>query len=155
LNNFTQQFCRQKFLPTKSEGGSAGGFKGGMPSRPERRTSARLRLLVKSRTPKAKFSFAFRRKNPARANQKNGEHFFAGHASGASGGGADSFVQFPLEKGSRKVYNYSTSSNFLKIKTMERFLQSKKRTGLFLSACGGSREIPQIPPAYGNNSNQN
>ncbi|KKQ23050.1 MAG: hypothetical protein US36_C0005G0001, partial [Candidatus Wolfebacteria bacterium GW2011_GWC1_37_10] len=27
------------------------------------------------------------------------------------GGGADSFVQFPLEKGSRKVYDYSTSSN--------------------------------------------
>ena len=26
------------------------------------------------------------------------------------GGGADSFVQFPLEKGSRKVYNYSTRS---------------------------------------------
>jgi len=25
------------------------------------------------------------------------------------GGGADSFVQFPLEKGSRKVYNYSTT----------------------------------------------
>jgi hypothetical protein len=25
------------------------------------------------------------------------------------GGGADSFVQFPLEKGSRKVYNYSTN----------------------------------------------
>jgi len=25
------------------------------------------------------------------------------------GGGADSFVQFPLEKGSRKVYDYSTS----------------------------------------------
>ena len=24
------------------------------------------------------------------------------------GGGADSFIQFPLEKGSRKVYNYST-----------------------------------------------
>src|SRR3989338_2449116 len=24
------------------------------------------------------------------------------------GGGTDSFVQFPLEKGSRKVYNYST-----------------------------------------------
>jgi len=24
------------------------------------------------------------------------------------GGGADSFVQFSLEKGSRKVYNYST-----------------------------------------------
>jgi len=27
------------------------------------------------------------------------------------GGGADSFVQFPLEKGSRKVYNYSTNTN--------------------------------------------
>jgi len=38
----------------------------------------------------------------------SGEHFPAGYASGASGGGADSFVQFPLEKGSRKVYNYST-----------------------------------------------
>jgi hypothetical protein len=60
--------------------------------------------------------------------------------------GADSFVQFPLEKGSSKVYNYSTSSNFLKIKTMERFLQSKNRTGVFakipFSAYGGSREIP-------------
>jgi len=28
------------------------------------------------------------------------------------GGGADSFVQFPLEKGSSKVCNYSTSKEF-------------------------------------------
>src|SRR3989344_3887625 len=38
------------------------------------------------------FLFLFRRKNWSRAKQKSGEHFFAGHASGASGGGADSFV---------------------------------------------------------------
>ncbi|KKU22554.1 MAG: hypothetical protein UX55_C0039G0001, partial [Candidatus Azambacteria bacterium GW2011_GWE2_46_45] len=31
------------------------------------------------------------------------------------GGGADSFVQFPLEKGSRKVYNYSTIKKAPKI----------------------------------------
>ena len=37
------------------------------------------------------------------------------------GGGADSFVQFPLEKSSRKVYNYSTSSNLFGIKNMESF----------------------------------
>jgi len=39
-----------------------------------------------------KCSHPFRR-NWSRANQKSGEHFFAGHASGASGGGVDSFVQ--------------------------------------------------------------
>ena len=52
---------------------------------------------------------------------------------------------FAIEKSSSKVYNYSTSSNFLKIKRVERFLQSKNRTGVFaktLSAYGGSREIP-------------
>src|SRR3989344_5633189 len=36
---------------------------------------------------KEKCPFLFRR-NWSRANPKSGEHFFAGHASGASGGGA-------------------------------------------------------------------
>src|SRR3990167_5188438 len=35
-----------------------------------------------------KCSHPFRRKNQSRANPKSKEHFFAGHASGASGGGA-------------------------------------------------------------------
>ena len=51
----------------------------------------------------------------------------------------------PLEKGSRKVYNYSTSSNLFGIKNMERFCGSQNRALIFaktLSACGGSREIP-------------
>ena len=51
----------------------------------------------------------------------------------------------PLEKGSRKVYNYSTSSNLFGIKNMERFCRSQNRALIFaktLSACGGSREIP-------------
>src|SRR3989339_454742 len=94
---------------------------------------------------KEKCPFLFRR-NWSRANPKSKEHFSLVSAEALrGGGGADSFVQFPLEKGSRKVYNYSTSSNFLRIKRTERFLQSKKRTCIFaktLSAYGGSREIP-------------
>ncbi|MBU1038892.1 hypothetical protein KKC17_01495, partial [Patescibacteria group bacterium] len=45
----------------------------------------------------------------SRANPKSKEHFSLVSAEALrGGGGADSFVQFPLEKGSRKVYNYST-----------------------------------------------
>ncbi|PIR56381.1 MAG: hypothetical protein COU73_00530, partial [Parcubacteria group bacterium CG10_big_fil_rev_8_21_14_0_10_46_32] len=52
--------------------------------------------------------FLFRR-NWSRANPKSKEHFSLVSAEALrGGGGADSFVQFPLEKGSRKVYNYST-----------------------------------------------
>jgi len=43
------------------------------------------------------------------------------------------------------IQEYCTSSNFMRTKRMERFLQSKKRTGFFaktFSAYGGSREIP-------------
>ena len=50
-----------------------------------------------------------------------------------------------FEKGSRKVYNYSTSSNLFGIKNMERFCGSQNRALIFaktLSAYGGSREIP-------------
>ena len=50
-----------------------------------------------------------------------------------------------FEKGSRKVYNYSTSSNLFGIKNMERFCRSQNRALIFaktLSACGGSRETP-------------
>src|SRR3989344_4997937 len=50
-----------------------------------------------------------------------------------------------LEKGSRKVYNYSTSSNLFGIKNIERFCRSQNRALIFaktLSAYGGSREIP-------------
>src|SRR3989344_7883737 len=50
-----------------------------------------------------------------------------------------------LEKGSRKVYNYSTRSNLFGIKNMERFCRSQNRALIFaktLSAYGGSCEIP-------------
>ena len=57
---------------------------------------------------KEKCPFLFRR-NWSRANPKSKEHFSLVSAEALrGGGGADSFVQFPLEKGSRKVYNYST-----------------------------------------------
>ena len=94
---------------------------------------------------KEKCPFLFRR-NRSRANQKSKEHFSLVSAEALrGGGGADSFVQFPLEKGSRKVYNYSTSSNLFGIKNMERFCGSQNRALIFaktLSAYGGSREIP-------------
>ena len=94
---------------------------------------------------KEKCPFLFRR-NWSRANPKSKEHFSLVSAEALrGGGGADSFVQFPLEKGSRKVYNYSTSSNLFGIRNMERFCGSQNRALIFaktLSAYGGSREIP-------------
>ena len=57
---------------------------------------------------KEKCPFLFRR-NWSRANPKSKEHFSLVSAEALrGGGGASSFVQFPLEKGSRKVYSYST-----------------------------------------------
>jgi len=59
---------------------------------------------------KEKCPFLFRR-SWSRANPKSKEHFSLVSAEALrGGGGAGSFVQFPLEKGSRKVYNYSTTN---------------------------------------------
>ena len=114
-----------------------------------RKTSSALvpppaRILGGQNT-KEKCPFLFRR-NWSRANPKSKEHFSLVSAEALrGGGGADSFVQFPLEKSSRKVYNYSTRSNLFGIKNMERFCGSQNRALIFaktLSAYGGSREIP-------------
>ena len=60
---------------------------------------------------KEKCPFLFRR-NWSRANPKSKEHFsLVSDEALRGGGGADSFVQFTLEKSSRKVYNYSTIKN--------------------------------------------
>ena len=129
-----------------SEGATEGGC-GGNSAAPERiqKEASPAALLVQSRTPQKSFLFLFRR-NWSRANPKSKEHFSLVSAEALrGGGGADSFVQFPLEKGSRKVYNYSTSSNLFGIKNMERFCGSQNRALIFaktLSACGGSRETP-------------
>src|SRR3972149_4756056 len=51
-------------------------------------------------------------------------------------------ILIPLEKGSRKVYNYSTSSNLFGIKNMERFCGSQNRALIFtktLSAYGENK----------------
>jgi len=64
---------------------------------------------------KEKCPFLFRR-NWSRANPKSKEHFSLVSAEALrGGGGTDSFVQFPLEKGSREVYNYSTKTNLFGI----------------------------------------
>jgi len=59
-----------------------------MPSRPSR--SEAPPPARQEQSPAKKFSFPFRRKNWWRAqNQNRNENFFAGHASEASGGGAE------------------------------------------------------------------
>ncbi|MCL5667037.1 MAG: hypothetical protein M1383_04685 [Patescibacteria group bacterium] len=63
---------------------------------------------IEGRDPQKNVLFLLEEKIRRAQKEISGEHFSVGHASGASGGGADSFIQFPFEKGSRKVYNYST-----------------------------------------------
>jgi len=81
---------------------------------------------------KEKCPFLFRR-NWSRANPKSKEHFSLVSAEALrGGGGADSFVQFPLEKGSRKVYNYSTNiklSDFSPIDSAARCVASYGKMG--------------------------
>jgi hypothetical protein len=101
---------------------------------------------LEGRTPKEKHPFLFQKKFHPRQN-RNARSVFSFGVAGvlASAWGLDSFVKFPLEKGSRKVYNYSTRSNLFGIKNMERFCGSQNRALIFaktLSAYGGSREIP-------------
>ena len=61
------------------------------------------------RTPKEKHPFLFQKKFHPRQT-KNARSVFSFGVAGvlASAWGFGSFVQFPLEKSSRKVYNYST-----------------------------------------------
>ena len=101
---------------------------------------------LEGRTPKEKHPFLFQKKFHPR-QIRNARSVFSFGVAGvlASAWGFGSFTQFPLEKGSRKVYNYSTSSNLFGIKNMERFCRSQNRALIFaktLSAYGGSREIP-------------
>jgi len=49
--------------------------------------------FIEGRVPQKNVLILLEEKIRPSPNQKSGEHFFAGHASGASGGGADSFVQ--------------------------------------------------------------
>ena len=78
---------------------------------------------------KEKCPFLFRR-NWSRANPKSKEHFSLVSAEALrGGGGADSFVQFPLEKGSRKVYNYSTSIKLSGIFPTDSAARSAERYG--------------------------
>src|SRR3989338_7450645 len=126
------------------EGMAEGGW-GGNSAMPERNQNeaSPATLLVESRTQQKSFLFLLEEKVGRAQIRKSEEKFFAGWRVVASGGGVASLV--PLEKSSRKVYNYSTSSNLFGIKNRERFCGSQNRALIFaktLSACGGSREIP-------------
>jgi len=61
---------------------------------------------LEGRTPKKNVLSIFKKKfTPAKSRKQ--ETFFFGVAGVLASAWGDSFVQFPLEKGSRKVYNYS------------------------------------------------
>jgi len=71
-----------------------------------RRTAQKLL----GQNPERKTPFPFSKEISPPPNPKSKEHFSLVSAEALrGGGGTDSFVQFPLEKSSRKVYNYSTS----------------------------------------------
>ena len=96
---------------------------------------------LEGRTPKEKHPFLFQEKFHPR-QIRNARSVFSFGVAGVLASAWASFVQFPLEKSSRKVYNYSTSSNLFGIKNLERFCGSQNRAINFFSAYGGSREIP-------------
>jgi len=94
----------------KREGAAEGGC-GGNSAAPERKIEASpAACSVRSRSQQKSFLFLLEEKNRRAQNQKRRENFFAGWRALANGGGAASIVGvgFPLKKGSRKVYNYST-----------------------------------------------
>jgi hypothetical protein len=66
---------------------------------------------LEGRTPKEKHPFLFQKKFHPR-QIRNARSVFSFGVAGvlASAWGFGSFVQFPLEKGSRKVYDYSTKT---------------------------------------------
>src|SRR3990167_3709242 len=70
-------------------------------------------LLVESRTQQKSFLFLLEEKIRRAQNQKRRENFFVGWRALARGGGVASLV--PFKESSRKVYNYSTKTNFVGI----------------------------------------
>jgi len=92
-----------------------GGFASWRTAAPERiqKEASPAALLVQSRTPQKSFLFLLEEKIGRAQIRKSEENFFVGWRASASGGGAASLV--PFKVGSREVYNYSTSSNFVGI----------------------------------------
>jgi hypothetical protein len=95
---------------------------------------------------KEKCPFLFRR-NWSRANPKSKEHFSLVSAEALrGGGGTDSFVQFPLKKGSRKVYNYSTRTNFVRIDRSARRPRGGRLASQSKIRFCFRRKIPEFAP---------
>ncbi|OHA66470.1 MAG: hypothetical protein A3C04_01465 [Candidatus Wildermuthbacteria bacterium RIFCSPHIGHO2_02_FULL_45_25] len=123
---------------------------------PEKKNPPPARILGGQNT-KEKCPFLFRR-NWSRVieynhllgkSEKQGTFFFSVAEALRGGGGADSFVQFSLKKGSRKVYNYGTSSNLFGIKNMERFCGSQNRALIFAKTLSALLATLPAPAAYG------
>ena len=139
LNNFVNEFlkgsAKNSVRPSK---GKAEGGCGGNSALPLQKIEASpAALLVQSRTPQKSFLFLLEVKIGGAQNQKSRENFFAGWRALVSGGGAASAfgVGFPLKKGSRKVYNYSTLD----------FVSAKRVTKSYVPQNAGQDFIPTSP----------
>ncbi len=102
--------------PVRPSKGMAEGGCGGNSAIPLQKIEASpAACSVRSRTQQKSFLFLLEEKIGRAQNQKCRENFFAGWRALASGGGLASLVGFPFVVGSRKVYNYSTKTNFVGI----------------------------------------
>ena len=90
-------FSSAKKFASPSEGGSAGGFKGGMPSRP---SVAPPPCSFESGSPSKILFFLIEKIFGGRAQIRKCKEYFARRRALASGGGAASFVGVCLVKGS-------------------------------------------------------
>ena len=110
MYKFNQEKVIHKQIAAKksacpSEDGSAGEFKGGMPSRPSVKIEAAPAALLVRAEHRKKFSFPFRRKKSARANREKQRKLFVGRAGFRHGGGAASLGVF-FKVGLSKVQNF-------------------------------------------------
>jgi hypothetical protein len=109
---FKKVSVRQKSRPSPQEHGGRGVWGEFRRVLAKNRGQAR-RPAHQSRAPQKSFLFLLEEKIGRAQNQKCRENFFAGWRVVASGGGLASLV--PFKVGSRKVYNYSTKTNFVGI----------------------------------------
>ena len=108
MNLLSFEFVAVENSVRPSEGLAEGGC-GGNSAKPERieLPSRHLPEYLEGRTPK-KNVLSFLEEKIGCAQIRKARNIFLWCPPYSAGGGAGSFVQFPLEKSSSKVYNYST-----------------------------------------------
>ncbi|MDD3729374.1 MAG: hypothetical protein PHH50_03635 [Candidatus Pacebacteria bacterium] len=139
---------RQKSRPSPKGNGGRGGCGGNSAIPFQKIEASPAALLVQSRTQQKSFLFLLEEKIGRAQIKKCRENFFAGRRASASGGGAASIVGvgFPLKKGSREVYNYSTKTNFVGIDCSARRARGARLASQSKIRLCFRRKIPEFAP---------